>query len=261
VAQSLVEPDLLVGDRIIHVEAAPGIDEMLILVRQRPDRHTVHEADAAGVAVDRARRIRDEHVEHLPFVTAGAVRRPVLLPGEEIAGMEEAAVVERCSDGGQLIDGACKEDDDFAIPIDVRRRAERCLIHWRDESIERGRESLIVGVAEPSGGVRGVANDDRARANGGHSPGAHTRRRAGRAGVRVEIDEVARRERGGNGCGPEVGRAAGSEHAARPAGERHHLPAADLSQAALERESTGGISRGAGRRRAGQGRTVCKRPD
>ena len=146
----------------------------------------------------------------------------------EVAADEGARASRR-----QLVHSTGEEDDDFAIRVDVRRRAEGPVFHCGDKRIVSGSDSRVVRIGEPSGRIARVGDDDRPRARRHNATGANGGCRA-RGDVGVELHKVPeaqirRNER------QEAGRARTSCELRAPARcERHQFASPHFANTALE---------------------------
>ena len=130
------------NSRVVHVETAAGVDQMLILVRER-SRRVVHDVGLLALVAKLREGVRHEHVEDLAEVAAGAALETELGVGrrrEEIALEEEAADEAVAPSRRELVHFFREEDDDLAVLIDVRRRAEGVHVERVDQRIESRRE-------------------------------------------------------------------------------------------------------------------------
>ena len=168
---------------------------MLELVCDDTRRDRVHEAGAADIGVDDAARIGGEQIEVLTLIAGrAALRGGVGRLGEEIAPEGEAADVGAGALGRQLVHGACEDQRDMTIAVDIRRLTEGAHVDGVDEGIEASGEALEVRLAE-SLGIERVVEDQGSGTDGDHARRVVGRARAGDVAVDVHGNEIADLER------------------------------------------------------------------
>src|SRR6202163_227910 len=170
VRETLVEKTVLEVRIEIHIKMTRGVDEMLKLVRQRPDCRRPHEIERAHVLSHRYVRVWHEQVEHFRKVASGTgLNRAAGSDWKEIPAEEEPPDEEVLTRRRQLVDRAREEKDHTLVVVDVGRIAEVEGIDRIDQRIEHRSEGLIILGREAVSRVSRIAHDNRAVCDGNNA--------------------------------------------------------------------------------------------